>query len=586
MVYLYKHIECRIINVITILLLLLIFVFATVDTHIFVYPSLSRSLISELLILLLTTLALLCCIIKKKSFIHSKVDWFILAWIAYIIIHYACVYPHEQYRTIYLVVSLLLIPTVTVLLRCHLISRTQCENTILYTAVIHVLFVFAQWIGLIESGNIYFVLTGSNENPTVTALYLVGCVPVIVVRLYSGGNKKIYYSFLFICIVTIAALRCRTAYIGLSVELLIGVVVYFKNRNICIPRSYKLPFVLVMALTITMAGIKLYEMKRDSADGRILIWNISAKMIMEKPQGYGYGLFEKHYNLRQAAYFAKGNGTKKEKQLADHVAMPYNDFLEHGVEGGVVGMVFLVVFYAIVIFNTKREHDVVCLSILVAFALMSWTNFIYSSIQPWLLLMLLASFIISDNPIKEGVTLIPQNIPIIIIAGLLSLCTPILIRMTKGQMKLFEYKERIMKSESVSDDEFLSIQKNIGTSEAYWILRAYNNLIRKRYSESAIDISESHNYTSSPQTMEMIYQVYKFSGYEERGIRYVETLSNMVPALLYPKLLLLQYHDRKGNIGKAIAYAKEIVDCHGKIDNEKSKRIRSIAYNYIISHHQ
>lgn len=569
---------------VTITTFLLIFVSATVDTHLFVYSSLSRSLISESLILLLTTIALICCIVKKRKFINSKGTWFVLTWIAYIIIHYVSVSPHEQYRTMYLIVSLLFIPAVSVVLHCRLINRTQCENILLLIAIIQIIFVLAQWAGLIASENTYFTLTGSNENPTVTSLYLVGCVPIIAARLYRDGYRVLHFSILLLCLITIGALRCRTAYIGLSVELLVATIMLFKRHNIGMPKSYKLPFLFVLLLTVSAVGFKLYDMKRDSADGRVLIWKLSSKMIMEKPQGYGYGLFEKYYNLCQSDYFAQGNGTDKEKALADFVFMPYNDFLEHGVEGGVAGMAFLVAFYFIIINNAKREHDVVCLSCFIAFALMSLTNFIYSSIQPWLLLMLFASFSISDNSEIESKTLILSIIPLLLITGLLLVCTPVLFRMTKGQISLFKFKERIEERSPVSDEEFAAIRNSIGTSEAYWTLRAYNCFLYERYSEAAINIQESLNYSSSPQNMEKMYQANLFSGNEENCVVYLDKLRNMIPKLLRPKLMLMQYYDSHGNIEKATCLAKEIVDCHSKIDNEKSRRIHSIADNYLRSH--
>lgn len=576
----YKVNQC---SVVTITLLLLIYVSATLDTHLFVYPSLSRTLIPELLILLLTTTALLYCIIKKRTSINSKETWFVLTWIAYIIIHYASVYPHEQYRTMYLVVSLLLIPTVSVVLRCHLISRTQCETIVLFVATIQIIFVFAQWTGFIASENIYFTLTGSNENPTVTSLYLVGCVPIISARLYRGGYRILYFSILLLCLITIGVLRCRTAYIGLSVELLVATAIYLKKRNISTPKSFRFPFMIVLILMVTSVGFRLYDMKRDSADGRILIWKISSKMIIEKPQGYGYELFEKYYNLCQSDYFVQGNGTDKENTLADFVFMPYNDFLEHGVEGGVVGMTFLVAFYVLMIYNAKRKHDIVCLSVFVAFATMSLTNFIYSSIQPWLLLMLYASFMASENTFKEKLDLKSMYIYILITCIVL-VCTAVLVRMLRGQMKLYEYKERVMEGEHVSNDDFTMIQNSIGTSEAYWTLRAYNDFLQQKYPEATIDLLESLKYTSSPQRMEMIYKTYQLSDNKAQGIRYLEELRNMIPSLLRPKLMLMQYYDNQGDIEKAVCLAKEIVDCHVKIDNEKSKRIRSIADKYLKPH--
>ncbi len=154
MVHLNKYVVYEKRNVLSFLLLLLIFVSATIDTHMFVYSSLSRTLISEILILISAAVALLSCIINRVRFINTKLDWLTLTWIVYIAIHYACIDPHEQYRTIYLIVSLMLIPTLSVLLRSNLVNRTQCENILLIVAAIHIIYVIAQWIGIIESGNI------------------------------------------------------------------------------------------------------------------------------------------------------------------------------------------------------------------------------------------------------------------------------------------------------------------------------------------------------------------------------------------------------------------------------------------------
>lgn len=58
---------------------------------------------------------------------------------------------------------------------------------------------------------------------------------------------------------------------------------------------------------------QLYNAKKASADGRKLIWKLSAQMIPEKPlTGYGYGFFEKEYNLHQANYIKIGKASPEE----------------------------------------------------------------------------------------------------------------------------------------------------------------------------------------------------------------------------------------------------------------------------------
>lgn len=550
----------------------------------FVYPSLSRSLIPELAILFLAIVVSLYCIIKQEWLIRFKMNWFIIVWITYIVAHFVFTYPHEQYKTSYLVISLLFNVVVSASLCHRLVSRTQCENIVVTVIIIHIIFVIMQWIGIVKSGNEYFALTGSNENPNVTSLYLAGCIPLIVSRIYQGRNRVFYSLLLCGCIVTIAVLRCRSAYIGLSMELLTAIVMLFRKRRGSVCNSYKpLLFLVAIPIVITV-GIKLYGMKRDSADGRLLIWKISSEMIIDKPQGHGYGLFEKYYNLRQATYFEEGNGTDREKQLASHVAVPYNDFLEHGVEGGVAGIFFLITFYFGVISMAWKEHNTVTISCLVALTIMAMTNFVYSSIQPWLLLMLHTSFVTSQSSNKNGIKFRGNVFFSMIVFMFFIACASLLIRMTIGQMKLLEYKDCITKGEHVSDSEITFIENKVGTSEAYWTIRAYNHLLQDRYLEATKDLSEGRTYASTPQIMEMTYLAYRMCDHEEQGIWYIKKINNMIPCLLRSKLLLMQYHDKHGNTSKAIHYAREIIACHVKTDNDKTNRIRFAAYDYIISH--
>lgn len=565
-------------SVVTTTLLLLIYVSATLDTHLFVYPSLSRTLIPELLILLLTTTALLYCIVKKRNFINSKETWFVLIWVAYIIIHYASVYPHEQYRTMYLVVSLLLIPTVSFVLHHNLISRSQCENIVLFVAIIQIIFVLAQWTGLIASGNIYFTLTGSNENPTATSLYLVGCVPIISARLYRGDNRKLYFSVVLLCLITIGALRCRTAYIGLSVELLIAIAIYLKKHNISMSKSFRFPFLFVLILMVTSIGFKLYDMKRDSADGRILIWKLSSKMIIEKPQGYGYGLFEKNYNLRQAEYFAEGKGTETEVYHSNYIFMPYNDYLEHGVEGGIVGLLFLLFFYVMMTMKAIRKKELVSLSIILSFCIMSFTNFVYSSIQSWLLLMTVSAFVLTDGKPSTDNRTSKYTHPSMAVDILLLLATIVFlwqtIHVTRSQMRLAQYHKEILRDGYIAENKIANLQPDIGTSEAYWNLSAYSQLLSGNHAIATEHLDRALVFTSSPQTLHMAYAACRQSGNENKGIGYIRTWHDMLPMMLTPKLLLMEHNAQRKDSAKASYYANEIINTPHKIDSDKTEHIR------------
>ena len=92
-------------------------------------------------------------------------------------------------------------------------------------------------------------------------------------------------------------------------------------------------------------------------------------MIFEEPGGYGYGLFDKNYNIAQEEYFSsKTNTTFEERKNARHVITGYNDYIEQSIEGGIAGGLFITAFYALFILTSIRNKDIPALSIAVYFS--------------------------------------------------------------------------------------------------------------------------------------------------------------------------------------------------------------------------
>ena len=318
----------------------------------------------------------------------------------------------------------------------------------------------------------------------------------------------------------------------------------------------------------------VYNMKRGSADGRRLVWKISAEMIASRPHGYGYGLFEKYYNLHQAEYFEQNNATETEIYHSDYISMPYNDYLEHCVEGGFIGLGLLICFYFILIKKALRQHDVISASVVSAFAVMSLTNFVYSAIQPWFLLMIVCAFVAADD---KSVTRYKRALDIMLFPVIL-LCGVVVFYMIKSQIKLAAYKEQIVNGRYVSQENIMSLYPYIGTSEAYWTISAYHMLLEKNNIMARQHLNKALCFTSSPQTLELAYYAYRQSGMEDKGIIFIHTQSNMMPMLLKPKSLLMEYYYKRGDMNKALSYANGIVSTPHKIDNAVSDSIRNKAH--------
>jgi O-antigen ligase len=112
-------------------------------------------------------------------------------------------------------------------------------------------------------------------------------------------------------------------------------------------RNKLIMIVLLLIIGAFLSG-SLYHFKKDSADGRVLIWTVSAKMMAEKPiTGFGIDGFKKNYLLYQGEYF-KNNPDSRFADLADNATSPFNKWLKIGVEQGIIGLllVFGILFMA------------------------------------------------------------------------------------------------------------------------------------------------------------------------------------------------------------------------------------------------
>lgn len=106
--------------------------------------------------------------------------------------------------------------------------------------------------------------------------------------------------------------------------------------------------IITIIIVATVLGIisfrNLYHYKPDSANGRLLIWQVTGKMMQDRPiLGFGTDGFRKNYMLYQGEYF-KANNNSKYKMLANNNPFAFNEFLDIGVEYGLPGICLAIVF--------------------------------------------------------------------------------------------------------------------------------------------------------------------------------------------------------------------------------------------------
>ena len=551
-------------------------VFSTVDMGLFVYPSLSRYLLLESWVAVLAVVLLCGMAVRRSGIEISGGQLFIFAWALYIVFHGVAAGCGEVYRTVYLCLTLLSAVVLSLLLKGRCLTRQGMENALLAVGALHIVCIVFQKLGVIASGSAYFGVTGCGENPTVAALYLVGCLPILAGRMAQSGQKAALGFFIAVAAVCIMLLRCRTAYVGAAavaaVFLCARCRAFATSRKV--GRRYLAAGTVSLLLAVSAAGAALYAMKKDSADGRLLIWRLSAGMMAERPQGYGYGLFERNYNLTQAGYFAGGAFESGEKANADFVFMPYNDFIEQGVEGGVAGMAFLAAFYVLMARRAVLSGDRRSAAVFCSFGVMSLFNFVYTSVSPWFLLMCHASFVMAG---EDGLK--PEKRWVAGLAGAAMLCVTALLSyksfgLTTAQVRLKKIEDE---GRFVDDRRYAEIAGMAGTSEAFWTRRARNSMGRERYSDALRHIAQARAYSSSPELFLMAYRCRMRLGSPEAAVGSLDTLSYMLPRKLTVKYMLMNHYAARGNKEKAVRYAGEILAADVKVWSERAAFITNSA---------
>jgi O-antigen ligase len=198
-----------------------------------------------------------------------------------------------------------------------------------------------------------FKITGSFDNPAGYASALV-CVYPYLLRFIRHTRRRVRHIATVLSAVAVAAAALSESRAA-TVACIAVTVCYLFSRYSGLRIGKPVKIITVCAALAGMTG--LYALKKDSADGRLLIWQSTLNMIKDKPfAGHGYGAFNAKYMLYQGAYFdARPAG--RNSALADNVLHPFNEYLLTLSEHGVAGLGVLVLLGLLIVRRYFRNPD-------------------------------------------------------------------------------------------------------------------------------------------------------------------------------------------------------------------------------------
>ena len=209
--------------------------------------------------------------------------------------------------------------------------------------VIEAIWGLLQVYGYTPSNHSLYALTGSFYNPGPFSGFLAMCLPIALHEWLKGNGvwKHLALVALVLMLVVLPSGMSRSAWLAALVAS--GYVWAMHSREKIY--QYRKVFLLV-GLLLLFLGVGAYHWKKDSADGRLLMWKIAAQAVVEHPwQGVGWEKVAGAYGDAQERYFASGKGNPQEEYVAGAPEYVFNEYLQVALAWGVpalCGILFVV----------------------------------------------------------------------------------------------------------------------------------------------------------------------------------------------------------------------------------------------------
>lgn len=310
-------------------------------------------------------------------------------------------------------------------LRIHPFIRYGMVLCLLLTGLIESYLGLRQLYGLDDSLHTRFTLTGSFFNPGPYACYLSVILPVAFYYLLRNWNCsqlrfRIRYMSIYVrwgvsaltCIGTILVLPAtmsRASWLaGLGGCGMILFFYFLKNKKMntyyAIHKKRCIGFLLLLTVLLISGSMGMYYLKKDSADGRMLIWKNAIQTILHHPAGVGIGNFSGSFGKEQAAYFAAGKGSQQEEYVAGNPEYAFNEYLHICIEQGILVFILFMTIMVYSLYTGIRRKKIAPTASLLSLLIVCVLSYPFSVLPFLIVLAFMLAWIHSD---EKGISFTP-----------------------------------------------------------------------------------------------------------------------------------------------------------------------------------
>lgn len=489
-----------------------------------------------------------------------------------------------------------------------------------------------QLYGLIASNHSLFKITGGFFNPGPYAGYLAIIFPMaLILYLYSTSNikekepelnivllRKPFYVgtrvLRFISLMTLITIvlvlpstRSRAAWLAVILSSSYILINKYKIPKIVKNRFnsglVKIALIVFSIFFIIIIIYGLYTMKKDSSDGRLLIWKVSLEMIRQKPLlGYGYNRFEANYMNFQARYFhLKEN--QKMTIVADNTTRAFNEYLQITAENGIIGLLIVLAiawscFFTQLAYKNILHKPFITMSRMSLLAYGIFAFFSYPlEIIPVKLCICICLAWIATNQKSISVKTIPLVVnarslyPIQIMVSVTGLALLLLLSISlNNKYKTCKkwkqaYTTYLVGAYETSASMFQKLYNPLKFKGEYLLNYGKACSMANENIQAVKVLTRSAGFLPNTIVFTAMGDSYKAMGKVKEAEQAYIKAAYMLPDRFYPKYLLAKLYNETGEQSKACAIANELLTKKVKIESKAIEKIKE-EMKLVISHNQ
>jgi len=348
-----------------------------------------------------------------------------------------------------------------------------------------------------------YIFTGSFNNPGPYACFLAILFPIALSEWLHASNKwmKFYgMGLTLLSIILIPASMSRTAWIACTLGTIIMLYPEIKQKIKGVSKLYA----TIIILLLTICGCGIYFIKKDSADGRILMWKVAVDAASDAPaNGVGWENVSGAYGDAQENYFASGKATVQEQRIADVVEYIFNEYLRVAIAYGIAASVIMTLVIVIALTMTLKNALYEIAGAIAAIMTVMTASYPFNS------------------------TLSITIIALVVVCGYMSVHEPLIRAAGTAIVIAGALTLTFSRHEINTHDEF------------------YSGISLKRmgkYRESNRKFFLLLHHSSDPMPLNIIGKNYQALGMPDSAAHYFRRAANRCPNRLYPHYLLMQLY--------------------------------------------